>query len=216
MYRRDPTMLGPLSKAIEIVTLHGERISLAKKLCAAHPVDRPHNAQYDDRLLDVLTEACAFAWVAQVAKLGRPHFCFQSAAPDLQIDPEGWVEAKAVHPSEEDQRRSKRMLEERQVVSGQVTPAGQGLYEKIRVDFNKAERQLAGRDGPKVVFFNLTALDLPQRVDEAVEEAELESVVGLIQGLVCEKPDVDAAAFCHRYLWEETRLLGRLPESAVL
>jgi hypothetical protein len=202
-----------LSSAIEIVTSYDERDSLKKKLCEAHPLDRRHDRQHDDRLLDVLTEACAFAWAAQVARLGRPHFCFQPGAPDLQLDPEGWVEAKAVHPSEEDQRLSKRMLEERLVVSGQPMAARQGLYEKVRADFNKAGAQLAGRDGPRIVFFNLTALDLPQRAVEEVEEAELDSVATLIQALVRKEPDVDAAAFCHGYLWEKARLLGHAPGS---
>lgn len=201
-------MLSPLSDAVEVVTHHRQRHALVQKLHDVHPVDRPHQEQYDDQLLDVLTEVCAFAWAAQFGELGRPYFCSQLGAPDLRLEPDGWIEAKAIHPSRQDRAMSKRMQEGPVIVSGQVLPAGQGLYDKTWAHFTKATRQLTGRHSPKIVFFNLTALDLAQRADEDMEQAELKSVVGFIQTLICETSEIDIAAFCHGYLWKETRVLN--------
>ena len=65
--------LNTLSEALEVVERHHQLEALETKLKREHPLDKPHQREYDDRVLDVLTEACAFAW-ADLRKLGSPKF----------------------------------------------------------------------------------------------------------------------------------------------
>ena len=71
--QRDPPGLAPLSKAVAVVAHCGQLPALTKRMGDEHPVDRPHQEQYDERLLDCLTVACGFAW-ALLGHFGWPKF----------------------------------------------------------------------------------------------------------------------------------------------
>ena len=50
--------------------------------------------------------------------------------PDIRLETGIWIEVKAVHHSQEEDERMKRMLTG-EVDSGQVTPPNRGLYKKF-------------------------------------------------------------------------------------
>src|SRR5690606_38320153 len=85
---------------IEIITAANGRDDLIRRLRAEHPLGARHLEEHDDRLLDVFTEAEAFAWAAATARLGSPRFVFAEGAPDLATEQDWWVEAKSVRESD--------------------------------------------------------------------------------------------------------------------
>jgi len=157
--QRDPTQLSSLSGAVEVVTCHDQRGALTRKLQDAHPTDRPHQSQYDERLLDCLTEACAFAW-ADLCRLGSPSFCFKQGSPDIYIAPNCWIEAKAIHQSDFSKAQTEYMIRGG-AVQGQVSCNLPGLIGKFDSDMENAQGkfQRVGADRA-VVFFNLTVFDV--------------------------------------------------------
>ena len=154
--------LSILAEALELVDQHGELDSFQTKLKREHPSNRQHDPQHDGRVRDCLTEACAFAWVAQ-SKLGAPVFCDSEGAPDVRLADGRWMEVKAIHASQEEDERMVRMLSG-EVDSGQVMLPNPGLYGKfngaLKDAIEKFERQdLQGSSEPNIVFFNFTAVD---------------------------------------------------------
>ncbi len=199
-YRRDPEMLAPLSSAIEIVTRCGKRSSLVNKLRAAHPLDRPHDAQHDDRILDVLTEACAFAWAADIRKLGDPRFCFDEGAPDIWVDSGWWIEAKTKHPPQNESQLRSQMLRSGAVVTAHVCSAREGLYHALCADFQDAKEKFQRqRRGKLVVFFNIVDFGISQW---AIRREQFEDVVKFIHCLAAQEPEIEAVT-CYAYNWRQ-------------
>ena len=138
--------------------------SLEAKLQREHPLVRDHDPQYDWRVRDILSEACAFAW-ASYRGLASPKFSDVEGTPDILLGTGNWIEVKAIHTSDEEADRMQRMLAW-EVDSGQVRPPGVGLYKKFSdslIDANKKflrQETLLGSE-PSIVFFNLTGLDTP-------------------------------------------------------
>ena len=154
-----------LSEALEVVDRYGEIKPLRTKLKREHPLDRNHDPQHDARVRDCLTEACAFAWVV-LRELGTPAFSDTEGTPDIRLGDSRWVEVKAIHVSQEEDERMKRMLAW-EIDSGQVRPPHPGLYGKFKYALidavKKFERQCKEESSdPNIVFFNLTSLDTPQ------------------------------------------------------
>lgn len=85
--------------ALSVVTALGGESALIDRLRAEHPTDRCHRREYDDRLMEVFTEAEAFAWAAEVGRLGRPEFVTSEGAPDLRAG-SWWIEAKTINESD--------------------------------------------------------------------------------------------------------------------
>ena len=163
--RSERVELNVFSKALEIVLQYGETKSLQTKICREHPLDRDHNPQYDARVRDCLTEACAFAW-AVCRGLGTPVFCDEIGTPDILLADGRWIEVKAIHRSQEDEERMGRMIAG-DVDSGTVQEPAPGLYGKFSSSLTDAvekfERQGHNETSAcNVVFFNLTTLDVPQ------------------------------------------------------
>ncbi len=88
-----------LDDVVEIVSRGGGREGLAVRLKNEHPARREHCEQHDFRLVDVLTEAMAFAWVVETG-LGSPDFCLDAGRPDIEISGSTWVEVKSIHLSD--------------------------------------------------------------------------------------------------------------------
>ena len=156
--------VGVFSEALTEVEKWGQLQALETKLAREHPLDRDHDCQYDWRVKDILTEACAFAW-ASCRGLGSPKFSDVEGTPDILLETGNWMEVKAIHPSVEEDKRMQRMLDGG-IDSGHVRPAGPGLYKKFSDSLKNAIKKFSRQDtqeasGPNFVFFNLTGLDTP-------------------------------------------------------
>ena len=167
-----------------------------------HPLNSPHNQQYDARVRDCLTEACAFAWASRRG-IGNPKFSDEEGTPDILLDDGRWIEVKAIHHSQEEDARMKDMLCGN-IVSGQVTEAGPGLYKKFESSLADAMKKF-GRQRQQdnaesnLVFFNLNSLDGPTIPEK---EATLGNLVEWAQGIETEKPGV-RLVMCYSYNWKE-------------
>ena len=153
-----------LSEALAVVEGHGELDALATKVKREHPLNCEHEHQYDERVLDCLSEACAFAW-STMRGIGNPAFCDEQGTPDILFDSGNWVEVKAIRRSEEDNERMERMLAG-EVDGGTVRMPAQGLYRKFDSALNDALKKFRRQNHepstyPNIVFFNLTTLDVP-------------------------------------------------------
>ena len=155
------TGLNVLSDAIRVVEKHDQSNVLACKLRREHPTGKAHNTEFDGRVRDCLTEACALAW-ADLRNLGVPEFCSAEGAPDLVTSNGCWIEAKAIHASQKDEILTEQMLQGA-VASGHVTKPHPGLYDKFQNAFQDSLKKFKRQDShDNVVFFNLTILDVPQ------------------------------------------------------
>ena len=194
-----------LSDALEVVELHGELDSLQTKLKREHPLDKKHNEQYDWRVKDCLTEACAFAW-ATLRNLKPVAFCDTEGTPDIRLDDGRWVEVKAIHPSQEEGVRMRRMLKG-EIDSSQVAPPDSGLYRKFEAALEDAgrkfKRQSQQASGPNIVLFNLTGLDTPQ---VSKENSILTDLRRWADSVEHRRKDKKAAAvklvMCYKYDWK--------------
>jgi hypothetical protein len=185
-----------ISRAIETVDRYDELSALELRLTREHPVDRPHQGQYDERVLDCLTEACAFAW-ADMRQLGCPAFCWAAGAPDIHT-PTHWIEAKAIHRSKEAKELSQRMPRNEVVTYGCREP-GIRLIGKFDSAFEDAKRKFERQQGGnRVVFFNFTWLDEfswhsgDQVLDELKDWAKSKAI---------REPTIDVV-MCYAYNWE--------------
>ncbi len=153
--------LNVISEAIQVVEKHDQSNALACKIRREHPKDRTHDPQYDARVRDCLTEACALAW-ADIRGLGTPEFCDVEGAPDLLTSIGCWVEVKAIHASEDDVARTKQMRQGT-IDSGQVRQPHSGFYSKFESAFQDSKRKFQRQNShANIVFFNLAVLDTPQ------------------------------------------------------
>ncbi|MCK9519211.1 MAG: hypothetical protein M0R74_09360 [Dehalococcoidia bacterium] len=121
-----------LGDVTDLVTAMGGRDDLITRLRAEHPTDRPHNEQFDLRLLDAMGEALAFAWLT-LQEFGNPQFCLREGYPDLCVPNKIWVEAKTIHLSDA----------ERQEIRDGVERGG-GIYSRVgwrRRDFPRPLRR---------------------------------------------------------------------------
>ena len=162
--RAEREELSILSEALIVVGRHGGLETLATKVKREHPTGGDHEQQHDDRVLDCLTEACAFAW-SSMRGIGDPAFCDQHGTPDIKLDSGNWIEVKAIRRSEQDDERMGRMLAG-EVDSGTVRMPTQGLYRKFDSALNDALKKFCRQNPenspqPDIVFFNLTTVDVP-------------------------------------------------------
>ena len=86
--------LAALSEAITVVARYRELQKLQRRLRKEHTVrrNRVHQAEDHQKLLDCLTEACAFAW-ADLRGLGAPRFDFRPGMSDVAVPPDLFIEA---------------------------------------------------------------------------------------------------------------------------
>ena len=190
--------LNNLSAAIEIVERYDQLEALTEKLKREHPLDKPHQRQYDHRVLDVLTEACAFAW-ADLRKLGSPKFSDAEGTPDVYLDTGYWVEAKAIHSSKEDAELTQRMIKG-YVAGGAVTQPAPGLFNKLGSALGDATGKFNRQRGDNnVVFLNVTIVDLPQI---PIKNQVLGQIKDWADGKELTDPSV-SIVLCHSYNWQE-------------
>jgi hypothetical protein len=113
-----------LSAALTVVDERGQLARVKKRIKQEHPARRGGHRDDDDaRLLDCLTEACAFAW-ADTRYPGLPRFDYSLGAPDIALPPDRWVEAKAISPGQNAAAEFKRALRG-EVVTGGVIYTGE-------------------------------------------------------------------------------------------
>jgi hypothetical protein len=198
----DP-LLAPLDEAIASAERLGQRERLLRNVQKAHLARRDHREEYDDLVLDHLTEACALAW-AERSGLPSPGFDQQRGAPDIHAPPATWIEAKAVGLSVVAQGE---MLRARSggVVSGHVDLTGNDRRSAFKSHFEKAVAQLRGRPGlgQGVVFFNLTSWSFGQMIPEA---NPVPMYVGWLKQLQATEPDI-SVVFCKGYDWRSPILV---------
>jgi hypothetical protein len=165
---------GRWDEAISTVRRLGATGDVVDRLRAAHPTDRPHRNQFEDRFIDVFTECEAFARSADVAKLGTPRFVSRndkSKSPDLFVEGWGWVEAKSIHSSDEDKGvwRTARVEANRTgsfPVQFEIPQkASDGFYKKVADQAESAVRQRP-RPGDSSsarfgIFMHILVLDIP-------------------------------------------------------
>ena len=196
-----------LSEAIEVVDTYGEVNSFRSRLKREHPSNREHNLQYDARVRDCLTEACAFAWVA-LRELGTPAFSDTEGTPDICLDDDRWVEVKGIHVSQEEDARMKHMLAG-EVDSGQVTLPGPGLYRKFThalmdaiMKFDRQPQQKA--TDSNFVFFNLTSLDTPQMLKKDSVLADLGNWADEMENCIRANREfgIVKLVMCYGYNWK--------------
>lgn len=191
--------LSILSAAIQVVDQHNEIDSLMKKVQREHPVDREHNPQFDVRVWDCLTEACAFAWAAS-CNLEIPRFSDSEGSPDILLDSGCWIEAKAIHASDDDNERMGRMLDG-DMDSGPVLMPPVGFYKKFCDSFSdsvkKFDRQGWQEGISNIVFFNLTSLDIPSIPNKEGVKTNLMMLAEEFEK-ICPKVVV---VMCYSYNW---------------
>ncbi len=168
-------VLRPLSEAVDVVARHNQAEMLERRLALVHPIDRSHRRDFDDGLLDCLSEACAFAW-ADARGMGPPEFRFnEEGKPDIFIKPDIWVEAKALYASDNDRKLWAQAMEEAQRREGppgiafrggsvkldKVESMISGLIGKFESDYQNAKQKFerVAANG-RMIFYNLTVLDL--------------------------------------------------------
>lgn len=195
--RRDPPQLARLSAAIRVVEQHGQLAALERRVREEHPSRRAHRKDYDSRLLDCLTEACAFAWAVSRG-LGVPQFDYRQGKPDIHVPPDLWVEAKAVHPSLASRQDMARMLRG-EVVLGLVAPPDRHRGLAFLCNLEDAKKKFARLGlGRWVVFLNLTDVDVDQFAD-------LENVLASYATWLGRREAADPTiciVFCHSYDWQ--------------
>ena len=191
--------LSTLSAAIQVVDQYDEINPLTEKVRREHPMDRVHNPQYDARVWDCLTEACAFAWAAS-RNLGVPSFSDSEGSPDIILDSGSWIEVKAIHRSNDDHKRMRQMLAGG-IDSGSVLMPPVGFYKKFCDSFadsvKKFDRQ-GWQDGIRnIVFFNLTSLDIPSLPNDESVNIELGMLAEEFEN-ICPRVEV---VMCYSYNW---------------
>ena len=163
---------------IQVVTRHGQRRSLLDRLRDEHPTTKLHHQQHDDRLLDVFTEAEAFAWAVEVEKLGSASWVMKQGAPDIRTDSGLWIEAKTIHRSaqEEEWRRRAIAAEPGLILRGATEPASPhpGMIKKFQSGLDDAIKKWERQDtGQLVVFFDWLGIDFGTSRREAPQQVNL-------------------------------------------
>ncbi|MGE3273358.1 MAG: hypothetical protein AB7P40_31785, partial [Chloroflexota bacterium] len=129
-----------------------------------HPLSRKHRCEFDDGLIAVLTEVCAFSW-ADSRGLGP--LCFTSSmpgVPDIQGKNGLWIEAKSILPSAQDRRLTKMMLESGAFICGDVEMPGDGLWNKLEYVLADTKKKLARQTRQEgVLFLHIVSLDTASR-----------------------------------------------------
>ena len=149
---------------IRCLDLAGGRQDFITRLRDEHPINRPHHAEHDKRLLDAFTEGAAFAWAYDVAQIGLPHFVQSPGAPDVAVG-DVWIEAKTVRYSQEEERFQDEVIQPALDRSGLIMrgpatlvapPAG--YLEKFKNHFDNALLKWKRQDdlGNLIVFFNMS------------------------------------------------------------
>ena len=192
--------LSILSAAIQVVDQHYEINPFMEKVRREHPMDREHNPQYDARVWDCLTEACAFAWAAS-RDLGILRFCDSEGSPDILLDSGRWIEVKAIHNSGDDHERTRGMLDG-EMDSGQVLMPADGFYKKICDSFadslKKFDRQGWQEGIQNIVFFNFTSLDTSSIPNKESVNTRLRMLAEEFEN-ICPKMEV---LMCYSYNWK--------------
>lgn len=156
-----------LGEALGVVQARGQLEMFRQRCRQEHPdrATRDHQ-QFDQRLLDCMTEACAFAWAD--GRLGPPTFTFdQRGHPDVLVPSRQWVEAKGIWNSDIDRSRWRRLAAAGGVEAGVVAePDYDGLLRKFDSVFADALRKF-GRCGPvaQFVFITIIGLDMEAHLD---------------------------------------------------
>ena len=159
------------ARALAVVEASGQSQELRDKLREQHPFGRVHKGDYDNALLDVLTEMYAFAWAADIALHGRPQFEPRRSrrSPDISILPDWWVEAKRIRTSLHGRELLSQMDGDRVVVG----PANMGtpeLIEQFDSKMDDALDQFAAVSATQgVVFFGFEE-DMDSFSDDTVIE----------------------------------------------
>ena len=204
----DRPELEVFSNALQVVDKRGELCAFAAKLIPEHPVNAEHKDQYDERVRDCLNEACAFAW-ANSSGLGTPKFSGGEGTPDISLSGGNWVEAKSIHRSDLDISRMERMLAG-EVDSGKVGKPSPGLYRKLGSSLDDAVEKFRRQDQlegayPNVIFFNLSALDLPQELIEKEVLVDLAMWAGETEESLAADESLNEIrlVMCYRYAWNK-------------
>jgi hypothetical protein len=159
---KDPAEFTPVSEAVAVVEKCGQLAALQQRCAAEHPTAKPHRSAYDRRLLDCLTEACAFSWADEQAQ-GTPEFRFdQPGEPDVRVSPDLYVEAKGVWNSDDDQQLVAYMARTNAMISGMANVNLGAIEKKFDDGWSDALRKFGRVQAQRaVVFFNLLGLDVP-------------------------------------------------------
>lgn len=156
-----------LGEALGVVQARGQLDVFRLRCHQAHPDKATHDhQQFDQRLLDCMTEACAFAWAD--GRLGPPTFAFdQPGHPDVLVPSGQWVEAKGIWNSDLDRSSLRRLAAAGRVEAGVVAePDYDGLLRKFDSAFADALKKF-GRCGPvaQFLFVTIIALDMEAQLD---------------------------------------------------
>ena len=204
--RSEREELDILSEALILVERHGELGTLDTKVKREHPSDGDHQVQHDERVLDCLSEACAFAW-STMRGIREPSFCDEQGTPDIQFDGGNWIEVKAIRRSEEDKERMERMLGG-EMDQGAVRMPAPGLYRKFgsALDdaLSKFRRQNPGNSPQlSIVFFNLTTVDVPNMANIETTKESLARWAEEQEDLLRkdERTKDTRLVMCHSYNW---------------
>ena len=197
--RRKWRGLETISDAISRVNESNQLDWLKLKVRREHPLDKEHDPQHDERVIDYLNEALAFAWVVQ-RRLGRPKF-FEGpeGGPDIRVGAEYWVEVKSIHGSQQ-YNLDVDALAQGIVIGGAVREAGDGLYRKFNEHFAKAIRQFKrqGSQDNNIVFFSIWNLDIASM---PIIDQETERMLSWAAEKEGETPGVKIV-LCYNFNWK--------------
>ena len=197
----NPSDLQMLHDAIEIVQKHEQLKKLKKRMVQEHPVNKTHKEQYDERLRDCITEACAFAWACE-KKLGMPVFDYSKGAPDVHIPPDCWIEAKAIHRSDQSKMDMKKMLNG-QIICKNITDDMENtnvsrlLYILQNAYDNSHKKFLRVNSTKSLVFFNIHEIGegIPPIADDMKKD-----IINWAQKKRKATPEIELV-ICERYQW---------------
>jgi hypothetical protein len=175
-----------LSSALAVVDARGQLDRLKLRIRQEHPPRRSgHRDADDDRLLDCLSEGCAFAW-ADTRYPSVPRLDYSKGAPDIALGPGGWVEAKAISPGQAAGAQFKGALRGNVVTGGLMYTGEPSRLRAAKDAVEDGQRKFArmGAAGG-IVFLNLAALSF---ADMMVEEDIRADFVAWADGVVSATP----------------------------
>jgi hypothetical protein len=178
--------------ALGVVLRSGQLAGLTARARRQHP---GHSAQADGRFMDVLTEACGFAWGTEVLNLALA-LTDDMAKPDFAVSLRVGGEAKSLHPP------PGRPAEA--FTSGSVieTPPD-GLVRKMRAHLAKAASQLGGVSGTGAGFVFLNVLQLGNLMEDISHEQIIPALAEEVGQELAKHPSIGVVAVCWNFKWRD-------------
>jgi hypothetical protein len=164
---RDRAKMELFSPALDVARVWGQLVRLRRRVRQEHPARRRGHSPYDDdRLLDCLTEACAFAWT-DARHPSVPVSDYHEGVPDIAVPPIGWIEAKAISPGREARAEFKRAKQGMVHGGGLINTGRPSRLHAVENAIGDAKRKLTKQQPASgIVSINLAELSFAETLVE--------------------------------------------------